>query len=92
MRDPGLVVLHLAKAVDTPRLRLYRQDNHYEAPDSSTVTVLMEALPDDSIAGIWTEYRLTRMDDGSWRVIAVRRAYKAYRGEDTETYGAEPTP
>ena len=92
VRDPGLVALHLSKATDAPRVRLYRADNWTESPDSSTVTVIMERLPDDATYGIWTQYRLARMQDGSWRVAGVRQAYKGRRGADTETYRAEPTP
>jgi hypothetical protein len=92
VRDPGLVALHLSKAADAPRVRLYRADNHMESPDSSTVTVILERLPDDSTYGIWTQYRLVRAEAGSWRVAGIRQAYKAYRGADTEFYRADPTP
>jgi hypothetical protein len=92
VRDPGLVALHLSKATDAPRVRLYRADNQMEAPDSSTVTVIMERLPDDATYGIWTQYRLIRSEDGSWRVAGIKQAYKSRRGADTETYRAEPTP
>jgi hypothetical protein len=73
-------------------VRLYRADNQMEAPDSSTVTVIMERLPDDATYGIWTQYRLIRSEDGSWRVAGIKQAYKSRRGADTETYRAEPTP
>lgn len=92
VEDPGLVALYLSKAAEAPRVRLYRLDNRSEAPDSSTVTVIMDRLLDDSVSGIWTQYRLARAEDGSWRVAGVRQAYKAYRGEDTENYRAEPAP
>ena len=92
VRDPGLVALYVSKATEAPRVRLYRQDNRGESPDSSTVTVIMDQLLDDSIAGIWTQYRLVREENGSWRVAGVRQAYKAYRGGDTEYYRAEPAP
>ncbi len=92
VRDPGLVALWVSKATEAPRVRLYREDNRSEAPDSSTVTVIMDRLLDDSVAGIWTQYRLARAEDGSWRVARARQAYKAYRGGDTEFYRAEPTP
>ncbi len=92
VRDPGLVALQLSKAADAPRVRLYRADNQMESPDSSTVTVIMERLPDDATYGIWTQYRLTRTQDGSWRVAGVRQAYKSRRGADTEFYRTEPTP
>ena len=92
VRDPGLVALRLSKAADAPRVSLYRADNRMEAPDSSTVTVIMERLPDDATYGIWTRYRLTREDDGSWRVADVRQAFKSRRGTDLENYRAEPTP
>jgi hypothetical protein len=92
VRRNGLVALHLSKATDAPRVRLYRADNQMEAPDSSTVTVIMERLPDDATYGIWTQYRLIRSEDGSWRVAGIKQAYKSRRGADTETYRAEPTP
>jgi hypothetical protein len=92
VRDPGLVALQVSKAAEAPRVRLYREDNRSESPDSSTVTVIMDRLLDDSIAGIWTQYRLARAEDGSWRVAGARQAYKAYRGGDTEVYRAKPTP
>jgi hypothetical protein len=92
VRDPGLVALHLSKAADAPRVRLYRADNWMESADSSTVTVIMERLPDDATYGIWTQYRLIRTQDGSWRVAGVRQAFKSRRGPDTETYCVEPTP
>ena len=92
VRDPGLVALHVSKAAEAPLVRLYRQDNRRESPDSSTVTVIMDRLLDDSIAGIWTEYRMVREADGSWQVAGVRQAYKSYRGEDTEYYRDEPAP
>jgi hypothetical protein len=92
VRDPGLVALHLSKAADAPRVRLYRADNQMESPDSSTVTVIMERLPDDATYGIWTQYRLVRAEGGSWRVVGIKQAYKSRRGADTETYRADPTP
>lgn len=92
VRDPGLVALHLSKAADAPRVRLYRADNRMESADSSTVTVIMERLADDATYGIWTQYRLVRAQGGSWRVASIKQAYKSRRGADTETYRAEPTP
>jgi hypothetical protein len=92
VRDPAEVALRISKAGEAPRVRLYREDNRSEAPDSSTVTVIMDRLLDDSIAGIWTQYRLARTSDGSWRVASVLRAFKSYRGPDADLYRAEPTP
>ena len=92
VRDPGLVALHVSKAASAPRVRLYRKDNRGESPDSSTVTVIMDRLVDDSIAGIWTQYQMVRDEDQTWHMTGVRQAYKSYRGEDTEYYRAEPAP
>jgi hypothetical protein len=92
VEDPSLIAMHFAKAAAAPRVRLYRADNRSESPDSSTVTVIMDHLLDDSVNGVWTQYTMTRNADGSWRVAALRQATKAYRGPDTENYRAEPAP
>ena len=91
VRDPSQVVLRLSPSDEGPRLRLYRLDNP-EAPDTSTVTVIMDRLFDDSIEGIWDQYTLARGTDGSWRVVALRAATKPRRGPDVENYRAEPAP
>lgn len=92
VRDPSQVVLRLSKTGEAPRVRLHRLDNRVEAPDTSTVTVIMDRLLDDAIDGIWAQYTLARGTDGSWRVASLRQAIKARRGSDTETYRAEPAP
>ncbi len=90
--DPGEVALRISRTAEAPRVRLYRADNRVESPDSSTVTVIMDRLPDDAVAGVWTRYRMARSVDGSWRVAAARQAILAWRGEDTETYRGRPAP
>jgi hypothetical protein len=75
---------------DTRSIALTVQSERGEVPDSSSVLMVRDGFRDDSIRGDWSEITFRRMPDGTWRVRAVRRAYRCWRGHHKDTFSARP--
>lgn len=62
------------------------------APDRARITVLLEELPDDSVAGLCQEYTLEMDEAGGWVLVELREAWRCRRGADPAHYRAERCP
>jgi hypothetical protein len=63
-----------------------------EAPTASRVTVLRDGLLDDSVRGERWDIALERTAAGAWSIKEVKRAWRCWRGEQTERYAATRCP
>lgn len=92
-RSPLLVTLHLIGGdEDTRELVLKEVKNRGEGADSTKVVCIGEGLLDDSVRGVWYEFQLERLPDGTWRVSEAKAAYRCWRSSDTDVYSARPCP
>ena len=90
--DPIRVAQEYLVSPGPRSVRIGREDDSGEGPDSTTVTVLEDGYLDDSVRGRWTEFRQVRMTDGTWRIVEVRRAYRCWRGQHRDSFSKEPCP
>lgn len=64
----------------------------FEGCSIAVATVVQQGYADDSIAGLWTEIRLSRSSDGIWGVSEVRQAALCRRGDFGNAYQKSPCP
>jgi len=67
--------------------RLEKQDNRVEGADSTVITLIRDRYADDSVRGDWHRIALNRLQDGTWRLLEARRAFRCYRGHQQDSYG-----
>jgi hypothetical protein len=90
--DPIRVAQEFLGSPASRTVRIEREDDPGERPDSTTVIVLEDGYLDDSVRGRWTEFRQVRMGDGTWRIVEVRRAYRCWRGYHQDSFSKELCP
>jgi len=61
-----------------------------ESPTTSRVTVLRDGLLDDSVRGERWEIALARNAKGAWTIKEVKRAWRCWRGPQTDRFAATP--
>lgn len=66
-------------------------DQPYRSLGKCTVTLIEDGLHDDSVAGVWQEFRLGKDERGAWRVESHRRAFRCWRG-NPNVYQSEFCP
>lgn len=92
VRDPIRIALEFMSSPGARSIKIERKDKGGEAPRTSTVTVVEDGYLDDSLRGSWTRFALERHADGTWRVTAVQRAYRCWRGHHQDSYSARLCP
>jgi len=78
--DPVSIALELLGPFPGRSVGITKTDGPGEAPRTSSVTIVQDGLPDDSVAGVWHRLSLVRGDDGSWSIVSVERAFRCARG------------
>lgn len=92
-RSPLLVTLHLIGGDEDARELVVREvKNRGEGADATKVVCIREGLLDDSVRGVWYEFQLKRLANGTWRVSEAKAAYRCWRSSDTDVYSARPCP
>jgi len=61
-------------------------------PNRARISVLLEQLPDDSVAGLCREYTLDKDATGDWVLVEVLEARRCRRGVDPAHYRAGVCP
>jgi hypothetical protein len=95
IRDPARIALELVRPAPPPgehishRLELTCETSRAEIPDSATVTVVEDGFLNDSVRGTWTRLQFARNEDGSWKLIELRRAWRCWRGHHMRSYSSE---
>jgi hypothetical protein len=59
-----------------------------ESPSASRVTVLRDGLLDDSVRGERWDITFARNAKGAWTVKEVKRAWRCWRGPQTDRFSA----
>jgi len=62
-------------------------DEASEFPRTTTITIVSGSYLDDSVWGVWDQLLLSRGSDGLWRIDEARRAWRCYRGHQTDSFG-----
>lgn len=90
--DPNMIILMLeGPEANAPFVQLTRVDDRSEDPRNSTVTILVDGIPDDQLAAMWTEFRLAH-DGERWRIVGVRRALRCRRSANPNSFQSELCP
>jgi hypothetical protein len=63
-----------------------------ESPTAARVTLLRDGLLDDAVRGERWEFALRRNASGRWQIDEVRRAWRCWRGAQTDAFGATRCP
>ena len=92
VHDPVLIGLEFMGSRGSPRVDIKRQDQDGEAARSTTVTIVEDGYLDDSVRGTWTRFKMTRLDDNTWRLVDVKRAFRCWRGHHQDSYSARLCP
>ncbi|MEZ4397970.1 MAG: hypothetical protein R3C71_13765 [Candidatus Krumholzibacteriia bacterium] len=74
---------------EAPQSRFDVERTPPESPNRARVTVLLEQLPDDSVAGLCRDYTLELDATGGWVIAELREAWRCRRGADPTHYRAE---
>jgi hypothetical protein len=61
-----------------------------ESPSASRVTVLRDGLLDDSVRGERWDITFSRNANGAWTIKEVKRAWRCWRGPQTDRFAATP--
>ena len=77
---------------DARYLALSGAGNKGEQADTVVVHLARDGLLDDSVRGDWHRAVLYRVDDGTWRLRELRRAFRCWRGGSTDRYSADLCP
>ena len=73
---------------DARFLALSGAGNKGEQADTVVVHLARDGFLDDSLRGDWHRAVLYRVDDGTWRLHELRRAFRCRRGGSTDRYSA----
>ena len=92
VHDPVRIGLEFLGSRGSPRVDIRRQDQNGEAARLTTVTIVEDGYLDDSVRGTWTWFKMTRLDDNTWRLVDVRRAFRCWRGHHQDSYSAQLCP
>lgn len=76
---------------EAPRTYIDRQSDQSTDFNRVSVTIVRDGFQDDSVRGDWHRFVLARQTDGTWTVLAAKKANRCYRGQ-TDTYRATPCP
>ena len=68
-------------------VNIEKVDEASEFPHATTVTIISGSYLDDSVWGVWDQLLLSRGPDGLWRIDEARRAWRCYRGHQTDSFG-----
>lgn len=68
-------------------LSIEKVDEPTESPKATTITIIRGGYLDDSVWGTWDQLTLSRQPDGTWRIDEARRAWRCYRGHQTDFFG-----
>jgi hypothetical protein len=90
--DPIRVALAFIDSAGARLVTIWRKDGRGEMPNSTTVTIVEDGYLDDLIRGTWTQFKMTRGDDNTWRIEKIQRAYRCWRGENQNCYSAKRCP
>ena len=90
VHDPIRVVLEYMDSRGSRLVNIQREDESGEAADSTTVTIVEDGYLDDSVRGTWTRFKMVRVDDHTWRITDIQRAYRCWRGHHKDSYSAQP--
>lgn len=90
--DPVDIARRFVGSSGARSMDIWRQDDHGEQADSTTVIIVEDGYLDDSIRGMWHRFRLARSADDTWRIVEVRRAYRCWRGHHLDGYSKELCP
>jgi hypothetical protein len=92
-RSPLLAAIELlAGESDARTFRIDMEANRGEAPDTMLIIITRDGFLDDSVRGDWHRVALHRLNDSTWRIYELRRAFRCWRGGSTEYYAAELCP
>ena len=92
VHDPVRIGLEFLGSRGSPRVDIKRQDQDGEAARLTTVIIVEDGYLDDSVRGTWTRFKMTRLDDNTWRLAEVQRAFRCWRGHHQDSYSAQLCP
>jgi len=70
-------------------LSIEKTDEMTESPNATTITLVSGGYLDDSVWGVWNQLLLSRGADGVWHIDEARRAWRCYRGHQTDSFGEQ---
>ncbi len=92
-RSPLLLTLQLfGDDRELQSLVLDEVKNTAEGPRSSTVVYIRDGFLDDAQLGDWHEVDYRCLDDGTWRVVEARSAWRCRRPEPDAAFGTRVCP
>lgn len=92
VENPLWIALAFLEDLEGQAVGIVKADTAAEAPAGSTVTVIRDGRPDDSVRAVWNEFHLTRDERGAWSLAEVYEAYRCRRGEQTERFTGDLCP
>jgi hypothetical protein len=91
-QDPIRIAVKFLDSHGAPWVRIQRNDQGGEMSDATTIIVVEDGYRDDSVRGSWTQLKLKRLNDGTWRISDIQKAYRCWRGHHRESYSAQLCP
>lgn len=84
------IVLAIVGAFEGSTQHIVLVNEASESPTASRVTVLRDGLLDDSVRGERWDIALARSAKGAWTIKEVKRAWRCWRGTQTDRFAATP--
>lgn len=84
--DPVSVAIEFLGTTDYRYLNIERKDDQ-KSPAKTVVTIIRGGFQDDSVWGNWEQLYLSKNESGAWEVHEARRAWRCYRGHQTNSFG-----
>jgi len=85
--DALSVAQRFVKPIYGRYLSIEKVDEPSERPRTTTITIIRGSYLDDSVWGEWDQLLLSRQPEGAWLIDEARRAWRCYRGHQTESFG-----
>jgi uncharacterized protein len=86
------IVLKIVREFEGSTQHIIQVNEGSEAPSASRITVLRDGLLDDSVRGDRWDIALEKTTTGVWRIKAVKRSWRCWRGEQMDRFATVSCP
>jgi hypothetical protein len=90
--SPLDVALAIVGPFDGKAQHIVQMNEGVEMPSSTSILVLRDGLPDDSVRGERWDIALGRDRSGVWVIREVKRSQRCWRGVNTDRFLAQKCP